>query len=84
MRFNLAILSAALFCATQATLFESHEDIRSLQIKNEARAAQGAHVVCEAGLSDTNICEQQFCACSGDNIFCLSGTTCLQTCVCAV
>ncbi|KAL6897640.1 hypothetical protein GGI43DRAFT_409516 [Trichoderma evansii] len=83
MRFNLAILSAALFCTTQATLFETHDDVRSLQIKNEARSAQ-AHVVCEAGLSDTNICEQQYCACSGDTIFCVPNVTCLQTCVCAV
>jgi hypothetical protein len=87
MHFNLAIgtmLSAALFCTTHATLFETNEDISTLKAKNElgARSAQ-AHVVCEAGLSDTNICENTYCACSGDTIFCVAGVTCLSTCVCA-
>ncbi|EHK48437.1 hypothetical protein TRIATDRAFT_297979 [Trichoderma atroviride IMI 206040] len=88
MHFNLAIgtiLSAALFCTTHATLFETNEDIDSLKSKSQlvARSA-AAHVVCEAGLSDTNICENTYCACSGDTIFCVPGVTCLSTCVCAV
>ncbi|KAL7894111.1 hypothetical protein HDV63DRAFT_389599 [Trichoderma sp. SZMC 28014] len=87
MHFNLAIgavLSTALFCTTHGALFEANEDISSLKAKSElvARSA-AAHVSCEAGLSDTNICEQQYCACSGDTIFCVAGTTCLSTCVCA-
>lgn len=87
MHITLAIgtmLSAALFCTTRGALFETNEDISSLKAKNElgARSAQ-AHVVCEAGLSDTNICEDTYCACSGDTIFCVAGVTCLSTCVCA-
>lgn len=89
MRFNLTIgtmLSAALFCSTHAAMFETNEDIDSLRAKNAlglaARASNG-HVVCEGGLSDTNICQDRFCACSGDTIFCVPGVTCLSTCVCA-
>lgn len=78
------MLSTALFYTTHGTLFEANEDISSLKSKNElGPRSAAAHVVCEAGLSDTNICEDTFCACSGDTIFCVSGVTCLSTCVCA-
>ncbi|KAF9729231.1 hypothetical protein PMIN06_000129 [Paraphaeosphaeria minitans] len=45
--------------------------------------AAATHVQCEAGLSDTNICEKTYCKCDGGILFCESGTTCLDTCICA-
>lgn len=41
------------------------------------------HVSCEAGLSDTNICEKSYCHCNGDVLTCQADTTCAQSCVCA-
>ena len=41
------------------------------------------HVSCEAGLSDTNICESTYCLCDGETLTCQAGTTCTQTCLCA-
>lgn len=43
-----------------------------------------AFVVCELGLSDTNICQSYYCSCSGYDIDCQPGTTCLNTCDCFV
>ena len=40
-------------------------------------------VSCEAGLSDTDICEKTYCLCDGEILTCQAGTTCAQTCVCA-
>lgn len=43
-----------------------------------------AWVVCETGLSDTNICTDTYCYCEGADILCQAGTTCLDTCSCYV
>jgi hypothetical protein len=45
--------------------------------------ASATSVKCQAGLSDTNICESTYCDCDGNKLFCEAGTTCAQTCVCA-
>ena len=41
------------------------------------------HVSCQAGLSDTNICEKTYCLCDGNILTCQAGTTCANTCLCA-
>jgi hypothetical protein len=87
MHFNLAIgtvLSAAFMWTTYGAVLETNVNITSLSEKIGAGSlAVQTYVSCEAGLSDTNICESYYCACAGDTIFCLSGTTCLSTCICA-
>lgn len=87
MHFNLAIgmvLSTALFSTTYGAPAEkSTSQVLTSKDGSLVPLAAQTHVVCQAGLSDTNICENTFCACAGNSIFCLSGTTCLSTCVCA-
>jgi hypothetical protein len=87
MHFNLAIgtvLSTAFMWTTYGYVLETNVNITSLSQKIGAGSlAAQTHVVCEAGLSDTNICESYYCDCAGDTIFCVAGTTCLNTCVCA-
>lgn len=41
------------------------------------------HVVCQGGLSDTNICENTYCHCDNYVLTCEAGTTCAATCLCA-
>jgi hypothetical protein len=41
-------------------------------------------VVCETGLSDTNVCTDTYCSCEGADIECTAGTTCTDTCSCYV
>lgn len=81
MRFNLAVgtvLSTVFMWTASGALLETNLDMNALRSRASLHS-----VVCKGGLSDTNICEQTYCACDGDNIFCEAGTTCLQTCVCS-
>ena len=39
-------------------------------------------VVCQVGLSDTNVCTYDYCSCSGVDLDCTAGTTCSNTCYC--
>jgi len=80
MHFNLAIgtvLSTVFMWTAYGALVETNLNMTSLIEETSQK------VVCQGGLSDTNICEQQYCGCSGNTIFCLPGTTCLSTCVCS-
>jgi len=70
---------------TYGALLDTNVNITSLSQKVGAGSlAVQTHLVCQAGLCDTNICENYYYACAGDNLFYTPGTACLSTCVCVL
>lgn len=77
MHFNLAVgvvLSTASAWTTCGAAVGTNNFNMVSALGNSFEAVDGplaalTHVVCQAGLSDTKICEQTFCACAGTTYF---------------